>query len=309
MASSKKLELPEIMSGREFTIREIREIQETVRDFRHLSWSELVFTVCEHLEWVTEAGHYKYNSCRNALDKMEALGLIQLPERRTGRGGQGRTLPIAPSAATAPEDEIGCSLQDLAPIEVLPVYERGERRLWDEYVDRYHPLRYKRPFGAHQRYFVVGREGRKLGCLMFAASAWALAERDAWIGWTRDDRSQRLKLVVGNTRMLLFPWVRVKCLASKALSLAASRIREDWQQRYGYRPVLLETFVEVERYRGTCYRAANWIYVGQTQGRGRMDRHTQYLSTVRAIYVYPLEREFRQILRGEIGQKGGNHER
>lgn len=304
MALPKTLLLPEVMSGREFTVREIREIQETVGKYRQLSWKELVLTVCEHLGWVTEAGNLKFDSCRKALDKLEALGLIELPERRT-RAGQGRMRPIVLSAATAAESEIVGSLHDLAPVEVRAVRERGELRLWDEYVERYHPLHFKRPFGAHQRYFVVGREGRKLGCLLFAASAWALAERDAWIGWTKEDRIQRLKLVVGNTRMLLFPWVRVKCLASKALALAAQRIGADWQQRYGYRPVLLETFVDVARYRGTCYRAANWIYVGQTQGRGRMDRYYQYLSTVRAIYVYPLVREFRQILRGEIGQGGG----
>ncbi len=163
----------------------------------------------------------------------------------------------------------------------------------------------KRPFGAHQRYFLVGRGGRRLGCLLFASSAWALRERDAWIGWTERDREQRLNWVVANSRFLIFPWVRVRNLASKALSLAAQRIRKDWEERYGYGPVLLETFVEVARYRGTCYQAANWIRLGETCGRGRMDRHTRYLSTPRAIYVYPLVPEFRAFLQGASGAGQG----
>ena len=174
--------------------------------------------------------------------------------------------------------------------------------LWNEYVHRYHVLGYKRPFGAHQRYFIVGGPGRRLGCLLFASSAWALTARDEWIGWTEADRAQRLNWVVTNTRFMIFPWVRVRNLASKALSLAASRIREDWQRRYGYGPVLLETFVEAERYRGTCYQAANWIRVGMTAGRGRMDRRDRRLLAPKWIFVYPLVPEFRSFLCGEVGK-------
>src|SRR5260370_18360815 len=119
----------------------------------------------------------------------------------------------------------------------------------------------------------MGRGGRRLGCLLFAAAAWALAERDRWIGWNQQDRAQRLNWVVGNTRFLLFPWVRVRNLASKALSLAAQRIGSDWQPRYGYAPGLLEAFVEVGRERGTCYQGSNWIRLGVTRGRRRMGRN------------------------------------
>jgi hypothetical protein len=159
---------------------------------------------------------------------------------------------------------------------------------------------------------LAGRGERRLGCLLFAAAAWALAERDRWIGWSAQDRAQRLNWVVGNTRFLLFPWVRIKNLASKALSLAAQRIRSDWQQRYGYAPVLLETFVEQGRYRGTCYQAANWIRLGVTRGEGRMGRHSAYRSVPRAIYVYPLVADFRSFLQGrndESAQPSGATER
>jgi hypothetical protein len=290
---------PTFLAGREFTAQEIKDIQETVRVFWRLSWTELVQTICEHLDWVTPAGRYKVDSCAKALIKLEALGLVKLPTRRECKVSRQE---IIFGTRTDAVDEIVGTVRDIAPVELEGVAGREQIGLWNEYVHRYHPLGYKRPFGAHQRYFIMGNLNRRLGCLLFASSAWALAERDAWIGWRERDRAQRLNWVVANTRFLVFPWVRIKNLASKALSLAAGRIREDWQQRYGYKPVLLETFVEVERYRGVCYQAANWIHLGVTAGRGRMDRHTQYLSTPKAIYVYPLEADFRSLLRGERDQ-------
>jgi hypothetical protein len=226
---------------------------------------------------------------------LEALGLVKLPARQPAKRPE---VEVVPGSGTDPEEEIVGTVREMAPLQLEPVGGKQAIRLWNEYVARYHPLGYRRPFGAHQRYFLVGRGERRLGCLLFAAAAWALAERDRWIGWSQPDRAQRLNWVVGNTRFLLFPWVRVRNLASKALSLAAQRIGSDWQQRYGYAPVLLETFVEVGRYRGTCYQAANWIRLGLTRGEGRMGRHSPYRSVPRAIYVYPLVGDFRSFLQG-----------
>jgi len=230
---------------------------------------------------------------------------VRQPTRRQEVG-------VVPGRGTDPEEEIVGTVRDMAPLRLEPVFGKQAIRLWNEYVARYHPLGYKRPFGAHQRYFLVGRGERRLGGLLFAAAAWALAERDRWIGWSPQERAQRLNWVVGNTRFILFPWVRVKNLASKALSLAAERIGSDWQQRYGYAPVLLETFVEVGRYRGTCYRAANWMRLGVTRGEGRMGRHSPYRSVPREIYVYPLVADFRSFLQGrsdESAQSSGATER
>jgi hypothetical protein len=288
--------LPVFLSGREFTAQEIKDMQETVRVFWRLSWAELLQTICEHLGWVTLAGRYKVDSCAKALRQLEGLGLVRLPGRRECKMSQPA---MVFGRATEPGEEVVGTVGELGRVELERVEGQEGIRLWNEYVHRYHPLGYKRPFGAHQRYFLVGEGGRRLGCLLFAAAAWALAERDAWVGWKERDRAQRLNWVVANTRFLIFPWVRVRNLASKALSLAAQRLREDWQERYGYRPVLLETFVEVERYRGTCYQAANWIRLGVTKGRGRMDRYKRYPSTPKAIYVYPLVADFRSILCGE----------
>ena len=266
-------------------------------------------TICEHLNWVTPTGRYKEKSCVSALRRLEALGLLKLPTRQPARRPE---VEIVSGRGTDPEEDIVGTARDMAPLWLEPVYGKQGLRLWNEYVARYHPQGYRRPFGAHQRYFLIGRGGRRLGCLLFAAAAWALAERDRWIGWSAQDRARRLNWIVANTRFILFPWLHIKNLASKALSLAAQRIRADWQQRYGYAPVLLETFVELGRYRGTCYRAANWIRVGVTRGEGRMGRHSPYRSVPREIYVYPLVADFRSFLQGrsdESAQPSGATER
>ena len=152
------------------------------------------------------------------------------------------------------------------------------------------------PFGAHLRYWVRNRE-RELACLLWTSPAWKMQARDAWIGWNDEQRQRNLQWIVNNGRFLILPWVRVQGLASKILALSARRLPPDWENHYGYRPLLLETLVDAARFRGTCYRAANWIHVGQTAGRGRMDRaHTAHGQAVKDIYVYPLARDARQQL-------------
>lgn len=297
---SNNSDTPIILSGRYFTAQELFEIRETIRLFPELSRTELAKTICENLGWVTPAGRYKTSSCQQLLEKLEGQGLITLPPKREYRVNNKKGgIILGPSTAPAPLVE--GQVTDLEPIEVKPVNSRDELRLWNEYVHRYHILGYKRPFGAHQRYYIVSGDEQKLGCLLFAAAAWALQARDEWIGWTGVDRNLRLNLIVNNTRFLIFPWVRVKNLASKTLALAAKRIGSDWQKRYGYSPVLMETFVDPSKYRGTCYKAANWIFLGQTAGRGRTERHNKRPFTRKHIYVYPLCRDFRSILCGKGG--------
>jgi hypothetical protein len=200
-------------------------------------------------------------------------------------------------------------LSQYAPITLEVVRDTEGIRHWNSFIERYHTLGYKRPFGAHQRYFIVsGTESKqRLGCLLFSASAWALAERDKWLGWSKETRSQRLHLIVNNTRFLIFPWVKVKNLASKALALASRQIAVDWQERYGYAPVLLETFVDTAHYSGTCYRASNWIDLGLTAGRGRMDRNNERALSRKRIFVYPLQRDFRTQL-GSLPTTGGERD-
>ena len=286
-----------VVSGRAFSGAEVEQIQETVRVFSKLSRWELAQTLCEHLGWVTAKGQYKVESCLKALRRLEALGLIQGPAPR--RYEPRKKEPLRPSEETEAAVEVVGRVEDFEPIELEGVEQRPQVELWNQYVGRYHYLGYQRPFGAHQRYFIVSRQNLpwRLGCLLFAASAWAVGVRDEWIGWSARARTQRLNWVVNNSRFLIFPWVRIANLASRALALAARQVGQDWQRRYGYRPVLLETFVDPQRYRGTCYRAANWVGLGMTVGRGRMDRHNRYGSTRKLVYVYPLRADFRSVLK------------
>jgi len=198
------------LAGRAFTAQEIQDIQETVQ-VCGLSWSELVCTVCEHLDWVTPTGRYKEKSCASALRRLEALGLVKLPARQPAKRPE---VEVVPGSGTDAEEEIVGTVREMAPLQLEPVGGKQAIRLWNEYVARYHPLGYRRPFGAHQRYFLVGRGERRLGCLLFAAAAWALAERDRWIGWSQQDRAQRLNWVVGNTRFILFPKAMTFCYTS-----------------------------------------------------------------------------------------------
>jgi len=173
-----------------------------------------------------------------------------------------------------------------------------DSRLWNELVARYHYLGYRPLPGAQIRYLVRHQE-RLLGALGFGAAAWKVAARDSFIGWTSDRRAARLHLVVCNARFLILPWIHVPNLASRVLSLAARQVCRDWPALYGYQPVLLETFVERQRFAGTCYKAANWLYTGQTKGRGKLDRYHRHSVPVKDVYLYPLNRNFRHILTEE----------
>lgn len=162
-------------------------------------------------------------------------------------------------------------------------------------IHRFHYLGYKRLAGAQLRYLLQAEAGL-LGAVGFGASAWKVASRDRWIGWSDSQRKGCLHLVVNNLRFLILPWVQSKNLASWTLAACARRLRSDWQKRYGYSPVLLETFVERERFEGTCYKAANWVLLGATEGRGKLDRYCKKELPVKLVYVYPLEKNFRAVL-------------
>lgn len=289
-----------LVSGRFFTAQELQEVQDIIRMFPGLSRTELALTLCENLSWFTASGGYKVDSARQLLDKLESASLVKVPATKRQCKTPGKKAASVYNLDTDPSPELVGSVGDFEPLEIKPVRDQEQMHLWNAYVDRYHVLGYRRPFGAHQRYFIISAgKGLRLGCLLFSASAWALASRDRWIGWEAVDRSQRLHLILNNSRFLLFPWVHVRNLASKALSLVAKQIRGDWAERYHYSPVLLETFVDKTLYNGTCYRAANWLCLGETAGRGRMDRHTKRQLTAKLIFVYPLIEDFRACLAKE----------
>jgi hypothetical protein len=197
---------------------------------------------------------------------------------------------------------VECTASACEPLELAVVEGKPESRLWRELVERYHYLGCRVPFGANLRYWARNRE-RELACLLWTSPAWKMKARDEWIGWNDEQRRRNLQAIVNNSRFLILPWVRVKGLASKVLALSARRIQHDWEARYGKPPLLLETLVDAPRFQGTCYRAANWLYLGKTTGRGRMDRdHKKHGQAIKDIYVYPLVQAARQKLRADPKQ-------
>ena len=174
----------------------------------------------------------------------------------------------------------------------------SEGPLFRQFIQRYHYLGYRVPFGANLRYIVESGDGRILAALQWTSPAWKMSARDQWIGWNSKQRARNLQYIVNHSRFLILPWVHVKSFASTILARAARQLPIDWQRHYGYPPVLLETLVDASRFKGTCYRAANWICLGETTGRGRMDRYHLALEPAKLIFVRPLSRNHRQILCG-----------
>jgi len=193
---------------------------------------------------------------------------------------------------------VECALEQLVPLQLHEVSQqdpsRGRAQL-EACLDRYHYLGYRSRVGQNLQYWVCDRQDRPVACVVFGAPAWQCAARDQWIGWSATQRAQQLGLVVNNTRFLILPWVRVPHLASHVMSRVTRRIRQDWQAKYQQPLWLLETFVDRQRFAGTCYRAANWIHLGQTKGRGRQGDNGLWTS-IKDVYVWPLHRNFRRHL-------------
>lgn len=261
-----------------------------------LSWHELASTICEVLGWVRPNGHLKARECYEYLELLESKGLVQLPRRRERRPRGPTSIRYTELGREQPRRK--GQLVDVAPVVLGLVAKAEERALWRELVERYHYLGHKVAYGGHLRYLVwVTKPRRELcACLQFSSAARWLKSRDGFIGWDDGTRKKHLARVVNNSRFLILPWFSIQGLASHVLSLAARVVVDDWEEAYGVRPVLLETFVERDRYEGTCYRAANWVDVGVTVGRGRMDRRKQAKEPVKTCLVYPLVRDFRRRL-------------
>ncbi len=256
--------------------------------------AQIARRVCRVLDWHTATGALKAAPCRRVLLRMHRDGLVVLPPPRHDQSKcQARVLL---TAASAPQPPLAKPVHELAPPHLEPVCDWRGAALWREYVQRYHYLGYTPIPGAQLRYFAHAGEA-VLGVLGFGAGAWRIAARDRFIGWSTPQREAALHLVVNNARFLILPWVRSKNLASRLLALAARQLPRDWEERYGYRPVLLETFVPIDRFPGTCYRAAGWTPVGVTTGRGKRGTNEPTLPK-KQIWLRPLTTTFQRTLCG-----------
>ena len=257
------------------------------RDFS--SRSELAGFLCDQLRFYDPSGRPQRGGCLKALRELEAKGCFRLPPPRRQKGAsRPRRLGAPVQEPTGVPEQTG----EVRGLELIGVGEPQQMRIWNELMIEEHPLGAGPLVGRQVRY-LVGSEHGWLGALGFAAAALQLADRDRWIGWDAEQRRAHLHGVVCLSRFLIRPSVQCHNLASRVLSLSLQRLAEDFEQRYGYRPWLVESFVDTARFSGASYRAANWTRVGRTQGRGRQDRFTQRKETIKDIYVYALEPEFR----------------
>ena len=286
-------------SGRAFSARELTLVRDVVRNCSGLSRMELARTVCELLRWRRPNGGLKARECREFLERLDAEGAVVLSDKRRGRA-VGSVTRVPRTATGEPGRPLSGSVRDVEPLDVELVCEPAQRLVFRELLSRYHYLGHTVPFGAHLRYLVfASRPARAVvGCLQFSSPAWRMAVRDRWVGWDASARVRNLQRVVNNSRFLLLPWVRVKNLASAVLSRGLGQLRVDWPRRYHLAPWLVETLVDARRHHGGCYRAANFVALGATSGRGRMDRQRRRVGAApRTVLVYPLVRDARRRLR------------
>lgn len=268
-----------------------------------ISRRALSLRVCEWLDWRGPNGKLREMSCRVVLLKLHRQGLIKLPKCHVqglfeSKGEEKRDRSIEPI------EPVHCDLRDLGRIELIRIGDRKSKasRIWKALMSGYHYLGAGPLCGAQMRYLIKSPSHGWLGGLAFSAAAWRVKVRDCWIGWSDAARREHLSNVVCNSRFLILPQVLVPNLASHVLSLSAKRLPKDWLDRYGFAPVLLETFVERDRFQGTCYRAANWQSVGVTRGRGRQDRERTHSVPVKEVYVFPLRRDARETLCSQVEQ-------
>lgn len=279
--------------GRVFTAEEIALIARLIAGDTKPNRAQLSRLVCDELRWLRPDGHRKDMACRVAMLRMHRDGIITLPRPSKGNGN-GRTNPKA-TAACDPREKLTLPAGAFGELQFRLVATKQDSAVWNELIQRYHYLGYKPLPGAQLRYLISCGE-RLLAALGFGASAWTVAPRDKFIGWTSPQRQGKLHLVINNARFLVLPWIKSPNLASRILGAVVKRIAQDWLERYKYAPVLLETFVDKERFKGTCYRAANWIHVGQTKGRGKLDRYNKWAIPIKDIFLYPLNKKFREKL-------------
>ena len=263
---------------------------------QHPDWSRwrLSRELATQWGWRNGAGQLKDMAARTLLVKLHERGLIGLPRRRQVPTNRMRC--HAGEQMTG-KDPIDCGLSELGPLVVEEVSTQPQRRAWvAAALGQFHYLGFGGAVGENLQYVVRDGQERELACLVFGAPAWKCQDRDQFIGWSAEQRKRHLSLIVNNSRFLILPWVRVPHLASWTLGRISRRLAEDWQAKYGHPVVLAETFVEQERFRGSAYRAANWQAVGATAGRTRQDCHRCIQTPVKEIYLYPLRRDFREVL-------------
>ncbi len=283
--------------GRELKPEDISFIRATIRKHYAKGRTHISRVLCEAWQWMQPNGEPKEYAARDLLLRLEEKGFVDLPPRiRQNNNLKRRSFEQIPLFL---KKQLTGSVGDHQGLSVRLI-DTQEGYLWDYLVHHYHYLRLPKLVGEHLRYLVF-IDGQVVACLAWASAAWKIKARDRFIGWNESTRRKNLHLIANNTRFLALPWVNVKCLASKVLSLNVRRLSSDWEQAYGHPLYLAETFVDSARFEGVCYKAANWQYVGQTKGNAKKGNDYSYHGQPKAIYLYPLHRNFSRLLNDEKG--------
>lgn len=289
------------LQGRRLGSSELGQVTQLIAANPEWTRYRLSRELARRWDWHSPSGQLKDMAARTLLLKLEARGWIRLPPRRRASPNRMRHKRVAPLDPRLSQAPLSTALAPLLPLQVREVSAASDpdHALFDALLHQFHYLSYRSPVGENLQYLARERNGRPVACLLFGAAAWQCADRDRYLGWEAATRAAGLHRIANNARLLLPPWVRVPSLASHLLGWIGRRIRADWQRKYGHPIELLETFVEADRFAATCYQAANWIWVGQTQGRTRQDAPDgrRYQVARKDIYLFPLHRHFRQHLR------------
>ena len=285
----------------EITDELIDFIRQTIADNPGLGRSKLSVLLCEAWNWRNSAGRTKDMSCRDMLAALDKAGKITLPPpmRTPRRPGDSKGVKHLIHDQTP----ISAKLKEVQPLSIKVVASKEALGQFKSLLDQYHYLGFDRFIGESMSYLVSSTNGKVLACFLFGSSAWSCRDRDTFIGWSKEERRNNLSLTTNNSRFLILPWVKIPHLASHLLSLISQRISADWEEKYGHSIYLLETFVETDRFKGTCYRAANWLHVGRTRGRGRNGGHKQAILPVKDIYLYPLKKDWRAVLTDKLKEQ------
>lgn len=287
--------LPITIRKRSITASDLLQIQAVVEQHWDKGRTPISRILCQEWNWIQPNGSLKDMACRELLLTLERSGYLTLPPRQADPHNDKRNRSIP--CLEIDQTPIEAPLANLPPIELKLVRNNHLEPLYNSLIDRFHYLGYRQIVGSHLKY-IAFMDHRPVACLGWGSAAWSVKSRDAFIGWDKPTKEKNLHLVVNNTRSLILPWVKVKCLASKLLALNAKRIAADWMAVYHYPVILLETFVEKDRFQGTCYRAANWQRLGETKGTAKRGHDHLFHGTIKDVYVYPLRKNFRKELCG-----------
>jgi len=285
---------PLIIRNREITDQDLRFIQAIVHEHWDKGRTHISSILCQEWNWVQPNGRLKDMACRELLLTLHRKGLLDYPPPRCIPRNRKRVVNKI-EVDTTP---ISCNISELGPVQVKMVRHTDLEPIYDSLVDQYHYLGYVQIVGNHLKYMAFAGD-IPVACIGWGSAAWAVESREEFIGWTKPVKNKNLHFVMNNTRYLVLPWVVVKCLASKVLSLNIKRISADWLKIYHYPLYMLETFVQQNKFKGTCYKAANWIHVGETKGTSKKGHKHLKHGKIKDVYLYPLDKNFKKILRND----------